>query len=51
MPYHLQKSGKGYYVVTTSTGRKHSLSPLPKSTAESQMRALYVAERKRKSLS
>ena len=46
MPYKLVKSrGKdAYFVVTASSGRKHSLSPLPRRRAEAQMRALYAAE-------
>lgn len=44
MPYELQRSGRGYYVVTKETGRKHSNRPLPKGRAQSQMRALYAAE-------
>ena len=47
MPYHLQKSGKGYYVVTTSTGRKHSTKPISKTKAEAQMRVLEMADRKK----
>jgi hypothetical protein len=46
MPYKLRKSPKkeAYWVVTKSTGRKHSKAPLPKSRALAQMRALYAAE-------
>lgn len=44
MPYALQRSGRGYYVVNKVTGRKHSNRPLPKSRAAAQMRALYAAE-------
>jgi hypothetical protein len=44
MPYMLQRSGRGYYVVNKDTGRKHSNRPLPKSRATAQMRALYAAE-------
>ena len=40
MPYHIQKVGSGYYVVTTSTGRKHSKSPLTHIKAKAQLRAL-----------
>jgi len=43
MPYSLQKSGKGYYVVTEGSGKKHSKKPLSKDTAERQMKALYYA--------
>ena len=45
MPWTLQKSGKGYFVVTKGTGRKHSKLPLPKERALAQMRALYANER------
>ena len=48
MPYHLQKSGKGYYVVTTSTGRKHSASPITKAKAEAQLRLLESIKEPRK---
>lgn len=40
MPWSLQKSGKGYYVVTTATGKKHSKKPLPRERAERQIKAL-----------
>jgi len=43
MPYQLQRSGKGYYVITEGTGKKHSNKPLPKMNAEAQMKALYYA--------
>ena len=43
MPYHLQPAGKNkYYVVTTTTGKKHSTYPLTRDTAIEQMRALYA---------
>ena len=45
MPWTLEKSGAGYYVVTKGTGRKHSKKPLPKERALAQMRALYANER------
>lgn len=48
MPWHLQKSGKGYYVVTTSTGRKHSLKPISKAKAEAQLRILESKEKPNK---
>jgi spore germination protein YaaH len=47
MPYKLEKSGKGYYVVSKDSGMKHSLKPLPLETAQAQMRALYRALRMR----
>jgi hypothetical protein len=40
MPWHIEKSGRGYYVVTTSTGRKHSDAPISKPKAEAQLRVL-----------
>ena len=43
MPYDLKKAKGGYYVVTEGTGKKHSNKPLPKTTAEAQMKALYYA--------
>jgi hypothetical protein len=43
MPYQLSKSKGGYYVITEGTGKKHSLKPLSKATAEAQMKALYYA--------
>lgn len=48
MPYHLQKSGKGYYVITTSTGRKHSDKPISKAKAEAQMRVLEMVDGKKR---
>jgi len=49
MPWHIEKSGKGYYVVTTSTGRKHSKEPITKLKAEAQLRLLEsIKEKKRK---
>ena len=48
MPYHLEKSGKGYYVITTSTGRKHSDKPISKAKAEAQMRLLEMIDGKKR---
>jgi hypothetical protein len=48
MPWHLEKSGKGYYVITTSTGRKHSDKPISKANAEAQLRILEMSERKKR---
>jgi len=49
MPYHIEKSGKGYYVITTSTGRKHSDKPISKLKAEAQLRVLEsIKEGKKK---
>lgn len=41
MPYELHKEGKGFFVETKNTHKKHSKHPLPKERAEAQMRALY----------
>jgi len=48
MPYHIEKSGKGYVVVTTSTGRRHSEKPISKAKAEAQLRVLESIKEKRK---
>jgi len=48
MPYHIQKDGKGYVVVTTSTGRRHSEKPISKVKAEAQLRVLESIKEKRK---
>lgn len=42
MPYELKHSGKGYFVVTEPTGKKHSKKPLSKEKAMKQMKALYA---------
>jgi len=42
MPYNLEKSGNGFFVVTTSTGRRHSEAPLSRAKAVAQMKALYA---------
>lgn len=44
MPYHIEPNpvGRGFFVATKGTGRRHSKKPLTKSTAVKQMRALYV---------
>lgn len=44
MPYRLEQSGSGYYVIGPS-GR-HSKKPMPRKRALAQMRALYAAETK-----
>lgn len=47
MPYILKPDRRKagfYWVVTESTGRRHSLQSLPKATAEAQMRALYAIQ-------
>lgn len=44
MPYSLEKSGAGYFVVTTATGHRHSEKPLSKDKAEAQMRAMEASE-------
>jgi len=42
MSYHVQKEGRGYYVVSTDTGKKHSKKPLTKAMATKQLKALYI---------
>jgi len=46
MPWKLRKAPKKelYWVVNKETGHKHSKEPLPKATAEAQMKALYATE-------
>lgn len=44
MPYHVIKSGRGYYVENKENGRRYSNSPIPKSHAMAQMRAIYANE-------
>jgi hypothetical protein len=43
MPYKIidNPTGRGFFVITKETGRRHSKEALPKSRADSQMRALY----------
>lgn len=48
MPYHIIKEGKGYIVVTTSTGRRHSDKPISKAKAEAQLRVLESVKEKKK---
>jgi hypothetical protein len=47
MPYKLEPAvvGRGFFVVTKGTGRKHSDKPLPRARAVNQMQALYRAAR------
>lgn len=40
MPYHLQKVGRKYQVITTATGEAHSKKPITKKNAEAQLRIL-----------
>jgi hypothetical protein len=44
MPYELERNpvGRGFFVVTKGTERRHSKKPLAKRTAAAQMRALYA---------
>lgn len=42
MPYSLKKVKGGYLVVTTSTGKPHSLKPMTKKKAEKQLLALRI---------
>jgi hypothetical protein len=53
MPYHIKElqinSPKRFYVVTTSTGRHHSETPLTLAVARRQLAALHMyAEDKKK---
>jgi hypothetical protein len=40
MPYHLEKVGRKYRVITTATGVAHSKEPITKKKAEAQLRIL-----------
>jgi len=46
MPWHIHEvnspSPKRFYVVTTSTGRKHSKEPLTYNMAKKQLAALHI---------
>lgn len=42
MPYHLKEASNGLYYVEAPGGRKMSKHPIPKESAEAQMRALYA---------
>jgi hypothetical protein len=44
MPYELEStpSGRGYFVITKDTGRRHSKLPLTRKKAIGQLKALYV---------
>jgi len=42
MPYSIQRSGKGYKVVSTLTGKTHSKKALSLAKAHAQMRAMYA---------
>ena len=46
MPWHLEKIAGSkparYFVVTTSTGRKHSTEGMPLSRAKKQLAALHI---------
>ena len=48
MPYKMIKEGRGYVVVTTSTGRRHSEKPISKAKAEAQLRVLESIKEKKK---
>lgn len=47
MPYKLEKSGSGYFVVNTETGEKKSKKPISEKKAKAQMRFLYMIENKK----
>lgn len=44
MPYDLQKSPKGYFVVNRETGKRYSKKPIPLERAQRQRRAIYASE-------
>jgi len=43
MPYSIIKEGRKYFVITTSTGKKHSEKGLSKKVAEAQLAALRAS--------
>ena len=47
MPYKIEPApvGRGFFVVTKGTGKRHSEKPLPRPRAVNQMQALYRAAR------
>jgi len=53
MPYHLELGSDGHnfhgkaIVVSTMTGRHHSLSPIPIQKAKAQMRVLEAVDKKK----
>ena len=53
MPYHLELGSDGHnfhgkaIVVSTMTGRHHSLAPIPIQKAKAQMRVLEAAAKKK----
>jgi hypothetical protein len=54
MPYHLELGSTGHnfpagkaIVVSTMTGRHHSLSPIPMKKAKAQMRVLEAEAKKK----
>lgn len=46
MPYHLEHFGDKAIVVSTLTGKHHSLSPIPLVKAQAQKRVLEQASKK-----
>ena len=42
MPWHIMKEGAKYFVVTNSTGRKHSKEGLSRKKAIAQLAALEI---------
>lgn len=44
MPYSIVKSGRGFYVENKETGKRYSNSPIRKSNAQAQLKALYAQE-------
>ena len=42
MPYKIEKTAKGYFVVNQNTGKKYSKKPLKKDVATRQLQALRM---------
>ncbi len=47
MPYHIAKSGHGFKVIVTATGKALSSHPLSKAKAERQLSAVKASEKKK----
>jgi hypothetical protein len=48
MPYHKEKRGRGWVVVSDDTGKAHSNHPLPEHVADAQLKALWASYDKEK---
>jgi hypothetical protein len=44
MPYKLQETDDGFYVINTETGERKNKKPMPRERANKYMRALYAVE-------